>query len=282
MSNNFFSEIHTFQLNSSLVNKVAPFALFDLFRLSAFTNRKTEIKTHIDQTFLAFLFPEVDYFNYVYFFTDLVSEETLLNILKNYQNYGRNTVKFIIPKNLDQYIPETLLSKNPPKTISCLQNTEPEIPETPADFELKPVISSEELAAYTRLYLQCFDSKKTNYEEVAANFLLLLNASETELFFIYYKNKRVGFCSSFYTPEYCLLSACGICSENRYLGFQKQAIYERLRIASLKGFTNFKVWTYKDSISYLNLLKTGFKTEYEHDEYLSRPLDDLTKSTRFL
>ncbi|MCC4213916.1 hypothetical protein [Leeuwenhoekiella parthenopeia] len=282
MCTNLFSEIQAFQLESSAVKKLAPFALYDLFRLSAFGNRKTEIKTYLDQNFLAFLFPEVDYFNYVYFFSNWASEKTLIDILKNYQNYGRSTVKFIIPKNLDPKIPVTFLSENPPKTISCLQNTEPEIPENPVDFELKPVISSEELADYTRLYLQCFESKKTNYKEVAANFYLLLNASETDLFFIYYKNKRVGFCSSFYTPQYCLLSACGISAENRYLGFQKQAIYERLRIASFKGFTNFKVWTYKDSISYSNLLKTGFKTEYEHHEYLSRPLEDLTKSTHFL
>lgn len=258
------------------------FQTYDLFRLTCFQKRKPEIRFGDSDAFTFYLFDEVDYFNYILFKSANYNESELEEVLRTYSDNGRSTVKFLFPTFIKASF-LNLIEVDTLHEIACLKLAQPE--RFHSD-ENEPLLTSVEnkkdLLEYTRIYLRGFDSENTQYEEVAENFCLLWQNEVVDFFFVNHKGERVGICSNFYGPEAVFLSAGAVLPPFRNHGLHKRMIAERVALGRQKGHTEFVSWAYTGSISYQNLLKSYFTHYASYCEYVSKPLEILTKAGSLL
>ncbi len=258
------------------------FQTYDLFRLSCFQQRKPAIRFGDTDAFTYYQFDEVDYFNYILFKSANYAETELEEVLKTYSDKGRSTVKFLFPSlirasfsNLVE--PETL------HEITCLRLSQQNDLSYSKDRSLLTSVRSEaDLLEYTRIYLRGFGSDNTQYQEVAKNFSLLWQQEAVDFFFVNHDGERVGICSNFYGPKAVFLSAGAVLPPFRNHGLHKRMIAERVRIGQEKGHTEFASWAYQGGISYQNLVKSQFTHYATYCEYVSKPLETITKAGSLL
>lgn len=258
------------------------FQTYDLFRLAHFQKRKPGISFGDRDAFTFYQFSEVDYFNYILFKSANYVEDELEQTFQSFLNEGRSRIKFLFPSLIKNSF-TSLVEKETFHEIACLkQSIETIVVANQTASLLTPVKNQDDLYEYTRIYLEGFGSANTDYKDVAENFNLLYRDDAVDFFFVNEEGKRVGICSNYYGPEAVFLSAGAVLASYRNHGLHKHMIAERIAAAKLKGFTEFVSWAYTGSISYQNLIKSNFSHYASYCEYVSKPLEALTKTGRLL
>ena len=259
------------------------FQNYDFFRLNKFKIRKANIDFGETSSFSYYRFEEVDYFNYILFYSNNYDESDLKKILSEYLKDGKEHIKFIFPANEDNKYPNIINETVEPNKIVCLKNiSKQQLIIENIDQLLSPVIDQEDLLEYTRIYLEGFDSEVKEVSEVAKNFSHLNESSRVDFFFVKYNGNIVGICSNYYCEDHVFLSACAILPPYRNIGLQKKAIKARISISQRRGYSVFTSWAYMNGISHNNLLNTGFSNYQLFNEYISKPLEHLTETCKTL
>lgn len=258
------------------------FQSYDLFRLSCFQNRKPDIRFGDTDALTFYQFTEVDYFNYILFKSANYSQVELEQILQTYLSQGRSDIKFLFPSFLKNSF-TNLIAEETFREIACLkQNAVRDLTKDENELVIAAVKNQRDLMEYTRIYLEGFGSDNINYREVSSNLELLWRENAVDFFFINYEGKRAGICSNYYGPEAVFLSAGAILPAYRNKGLHKRVIADRITLAKLKGHNEFVSWAYTGSISYQNLVKSNFSHYASYCEYVSKPLEVLTKAGSLL
>lgn len=258
------------------------FQTYDLFRLSHFKNRKPGIRFGDTDSFTFYQFGKVDYFNYILFKSANYSQAELDATLQSYLSEGRSEIKFLFPAVIKGSF-ANLVQEETFHEIACLKQTiKRSLRVNQNESILTAVKNQEDLIEYTRIYLEGFGSDNTDYKEVSENFNLLWQDDAVDFFFVTHGGNRIGICSNYYGPEAVLLSAGAVLAPYRNYGFHKRMIAERIALANLKGHTEFVSWAYTGSVSYKNLIKSNFTHYASYCEYVSKPLEVLTKAGSLL
>ena len=257
----------------------SPIIEYDIFRLNEYKRRDKSINWNISSSYTFLRYDKVDYFNYLFIANKSINTSIINDLIIDYFDNHIRRIKFIYPKgdNYKKYLDPS--KKN--KTILLCKN-EHFKPGKNISNILTSVKTNSDLLIFTKIYLETFESDNKNYSEVASNFQLLLDSKKTDLFLIKEGGNIVGVCSNYYSDTYFLLSACGILNKYKNKGFQKKAINERLMIGKFKGYSISFAWTYEDSPSLSNLLRSGFLIEEEYEEALSKLLVDIKPTTEIL
>ncbi len=257
------------------------FQTYDLFRLSKYKKRKSQIDFGQYDDFTFFRFNEVDYFNYV-LFKDIqkTTFEQLYPIFNSYYLDNKEAIKLIYPVHLKDELSK-YIGTGSSKKIACVKRNLNNDFELESDNILHKVTTTEELFIFTEIYLKGFGSNSA-IEEVELNFELLKESTQNDLFLIMWEGEIAGICVNFYCKNHVLLAICTIKEEFRNLGLQKKAIHERMLIGCSKGYKIFTSFTYKDSVSHQNMLKSKFYNYATYEESISKPLENLIKTREVL
>ncbi|MCE7991364.1 MAG: hypothetical protein HEP71_05260 [Roseivirga sp.] len=258
------------------------FQTYDQFRLSCFQNRKPGIRFGDTDSLTFYQFSEVDYFNYILFKSANYRQAELEEVLHLYLAEGRSDIKLLFPAVIKDSFTNLVLEETFHE-IACLKQTiKRDLQISKNELVLTEVKTGKDLLEYTRIYLEGFGSDNTDYKEVSSNFELLWQEDSVDFFFVNHEGNRAGICSNYYGPECVFLSAGAILPAYRNMGLHKQVIADRIRLARLKGHTEFVSWAYTGSISYQNLVKSNFSHYASYCEYVSKPLEVLTKAGSLL
>jgi len=252
------------------------FQTYDLFRLLNFKKRKHTIEFGETDSLVYYRFDEVDYFNYVLIKSFPIAKREFIDILSIYVNNKRKVVKFIFPIKYKTKVQSLIGLDSFFHEIICVEKfvLKKEVSKISYQY-LLPVKTETNILLYTKLYLEGFNSNKTNVKDVAKNFKLLLDTGKVDLFLIINNSKIAGVCSNFYNDDKVFLCACTVLEAHRNIGLQKAAIKERIEIGINKGYFRFTSWAYANSLSHQNLIKSGFSNYANYGECLSKPLENI-------
>lgn len=258
------------------------FQTYDILRLSCFRKRKPGIRFGDTDSFAFYQFGEVDYFNYILFKSANYSQAELDATLQAYLSEGRSEIKFLFPAVIKDSLANLVLEETFHE-IACLKQTIKSGLRVNQNGSILTLVKTrEDLSEYTRIYLEGFGSDNTDYAEVSENFNLLWQDDAVDFFFVTQGGNRIGICSNYYGPEAVFLSAGAVLPAYRNHGFHKRMIAERIALANAKGHTEFVSWAYTGSVSYQNLIKSSFTHYASYCEYVSKPLEVLTKAGSLL
>ncbi len=252
------------------------FIPYDIFRLTNYKKENNLIDFGETDSLIYYCFNEVDYFNYIILISEFQNIDELRNVLSIYSRFNRKRIKFLFKESLTIKYDYLIDSEKGFHKIQCVEKIISDRIDNYSDKKvLRPVKTDEEIILYTKLYLKGFKSNKTNIIEVAKNFRLLFDTKSVDLFFIMNNAIIAGICSNFYNGKNVFLCACVVLDLYQNIGLQKKAINERIKFGLIKGFLQFNSWAYDDSVSYHNLIKSGFSKYATYEEYVSKPLENL-------
>lgn len=257
---------------------MTPFQMYDAFRLQHFKKRKSNINHGHTKTFSFYHFNEVDYFNYIYLFSEHIDYSLLSEVLNLYLKDGRNKIKIIFPSSLRSALSHLIdHPKKIKQTATVCFETELNASQSITTGFLSPVSNWKDIKVFTKHYLQGFASKQTNYREVALNFNLLMESKQVDFFLVKKEQEILGLCGNFFSENLQILNVGIVLNGMRNTGLHKEMIKHRLVLGKNKGFNTVQTWAYNDSISHNNLLKMNFQNTNIYDECLSKPLAGIIK-----
>jgi len=248
------------------------FFKYDKLRLRAFDNSPLQNKINIceDNSFTAFCFPEVDYFNYSILNDEKkITSKTLKNIQSffAFQNISKHRV--IINSEIAEQ-EQSILSKSgykKQKTIVKLsyfhKNKNMLIPNVDIQFE---IVTQKNISKYTAIYLDAFEATGRNINRVAENYKMLVNIEGLDSFIMKVENNPVGIAVLFNDSQNYFLAGGAVLKKFRNFGYHKAGLIMRIN----KCIKNFRIkniisWAYKGGVSHQNMLKLNMEEKCYYD-----------------
>jgi hypothetical protein len=238
---------------------------YDLERLLAYDrNQEQDNRIRIDMFRDAgiFSFPEVNYFNYTW-----VDESRSLSsidldfFMAFYAARGIKRHRLIIPAGASDNVELLRNNRNYHQSARLMITAYPRM--TKIDLRnghmvsLVPVIS-DNIEAFTGLYLSGFGAEDRLNDLVTGNFRQLLPVQGMKLFIIMYNEQAVGINVLFARGHEYFLAGGAVLPDFRNLKIHKTSIAMRInRCLDDSHCSNIYSWAYNESVSFQNMMKLG-------------------------
>ncbi|MBC6365702.1 hypothetical protein [Algoriphagus sp. AK58] len=241
---------------------------YDLLRLEAFQKNhavRNSIAISQERELTLLKFKPINYFNYCLgkietpHMLDLVREFYSDTVEKQHQILidSRDEVsKSILSHRLDYRIDQKI-------AVMSLSSDEPHHRFFHPDIQLKEV-TEKEISEFAWLYLDCFDAENRHAESVEENFLHKLRVEGLKFYFVNWNDLHVGITGLYQNGDFQLLSVGAVKNTFRNLGFHKSALSWRIELCrSQNPELPIFSWAYQNSISHMNMIKSGMKLHQE-------------------
>ncbi|MES2828461.1 MAG: hypothetical protein V4687_09910 [Bacteroidota bacterium] len=248
---------------------------YDLDRLKSYSvNHENNIEIFDGNFFYAFCFPEVGYFNYAFQTSSApFTVESVANIKKFYLERNILTHKFLVPARSAESNRIISSDNNYTQTGIIAKTVFPSgriVNQIQEQGVSLTKVDDSNIETYTEIYLNGFEAEGRDAKKVAKNFRTLLSNKAVELYLLKYQNEYVGINVLYNSGTESLLAGGAVLKEFRNNGYHKKGLSYRIQHALRKPeVRNVMSWTYKDGVSYNNMIKLGmdFGEEFMVYEY---------------
>ncbi|TSD65019.1 hypothetical protein FFF34_014105 [Inquilinus sp. KBS0705] len=233
---------------------------YDFERLMSYSvNKANNIKVLEAAPYTLLSFPEVGYFNYAFNHNDEpFTEEQLKNIQAFYLQQDIAKHQLIVDaKHKDNGL---LLTNSGYAHKATIAKTVL-LPNSFSHQQIMPglafvPVTQNNLAVFTRLYLNGFGAVNRNADSVLDNFGTLLNKPGISLYVLQHNLDFVGINVLYHHNDESLLAGGAIMPEFRNHGYHKSGLAFRIQQSlALNNSKKIVAWAYDDSISLQNMLK---------------------------
>lgn len=241
---------------------------YDLLRLEAFQNNQAvrnaiAISRKSELTLLKF--KQVKYFNYC---LGRIETPKMLDLVREFYTDTVENQHQILIDSGDE-VSKSILSQCNDYRLDQRIAIMSLLPDTPyhrfyhPEVRLK-LVTEEEVSDFAWLYLDCFEAENRHSQSVEENFLHKLRIDGLKFYFVQWNQHKVGITGLYQHDEFQLLSVGAIKDNFRNLGFHKSALGCRIELCRTQnpGLTIFS-WAYQNSISHINMIKTGMSLHQE-------------------